>query len=109
MKIENTKHNGINIFTTAGTRFSIIFGSGHYCQNRDETSGRFGEEKFLPETPDVEVAVIKGSSTLNSEWITNEIFPENGKHEEGSVDVYGYAEVGKVLSRIMEQERKEQS
>lgn len=97
MKITTVDNKGIYL-TKNGITFSIQFGAGNYCGNYNKSS--FDQRRNKPDTEslDCEVAVIKE----NGEWITNLAFPENGEHEDGSVDVVGYVPIEKALRRFLE-------
>lgn len=97
MKISTQDNKGIHITHKNGLRFSIQFGAGNYCSNKN--GDILNQYKNKPDTSsyDCEVAVIDPDGN----FITNIYFPENGKHVDGSVDVYGYCPIEIALHRAL--------
>lgn len=98
MKIRTCDNKGIHIIHDNGIRFSIQFGAGNYCRNRGNDSFEQFSKKPDTVSDDCEVAVM---DDLNEKWVTNLYFPENGEHEDGQVDVYGYCPVEIALKRAI--------
>jgi hypothetical protein len=94
--IKTVDNKGIAL-TRNGITFSIQFGAGNYCQNRDNNAYTQYKDKPNTSSGDCEIAVFRGE-----EWITFLAFPEEGEHEEGSVDVVGYVPIEKALRRFLE-------
>lgn len=98
MKIRTIDNKGIHL-TRNGITFSIQFGTGNYCENRDKIPS-VDQYSNKPDTSstDCEVAVWKDGE----KWITYLAFPEEGEHEDGSVDVVGYVPIEKAFQRFWE-------
>lgn len=111
MILKIIENKGIHI-TRGKLTFSIQISKYNYCSNK-LTTGYFTkaiplEERYENsglniESNDCEVAVTH----KDRGWITNLVYPINGKHIEGECDVKGYVPIEEALKNALNWELEE--
>jgi hypothetical protein len=94
MKIKTTDNKGIHITCSDHTLFSLQFGAGNYCENKELSIIDQFRKKNDTSSHDCEVAVFDAAG----EWITANFFKESDGQ------VAGYIDLEKALRIILEHE-----
>lgn len=87
-------NKGIHLTCSDGTVFSLQFGAGNYCDNRELDIVEQYNKKPNMESTNCEVAVID----KNGEWITSDFF------DESDGQVVGYISIEEALKKVVKYE-----